>query len=366
MRFEILFEEGDARRGIIYTEHGKICTPAFIPVGTFATVRCMSPKELEELGVQAIFCNGYHLYLRPGLKIIEKFGGVHNFMGWRHPILSDSGGYQIFSLQRLVKVADEGIYFTSHIDGGQHFLSAEEAVWMQSVFGADIIMPLDECVPYPCQYSYAKEAMERTIKWAKRGKENVEKGTLFGIIQGSFFQSLRDECAQRLLEIGFGGYAVGGLCVGEPKVLMHSVCEFTLSLLPKECIRHLMGVGQPEDIVEAVGWGADLFDCVIPTRHGRTGCVYTWDGPLMVKNSVYKEDASPIDEECSCYCCRNFSRAYIRHLFNCDEIVGMQLATLHNIHFMIKLMKRIREAIQEGRFKDFQQKFKERYDPKRR
>lgn len=332
-----------------------------MPVGTQATVKCMTPEELKEMEVEIILSNAYHLYLRPGAKIIQKAGGLHRFMHWDRPILTDSGGYQVFSLGALRKVTDEGIKFQSHIDGSYHFFTPEKAIEFQLVLGSDIIMALDECAPYPCEYEIAKEAKDRTTLWAKRCKEVKYKkhnvSSLFGIIQGNFYKDLRLQSVEELVDLDFDGYAIGGVSVGEPKELLFEVLEYTLPELPDNKPKYLMGVGFPEDILRAVELGADMFDCVIPTRHARTGEVFTSKGPLTIRNAPYQEDFSPIDPDCECYTCQNYSRAYIRHLIHADEILGARLTTIHNLYFFINLMKKIREAILNDRFLEFKNEF---------
>ncbi|MFH0790543.1 MAG: tRNA guanosine(34) transglycosylase Tgt [Candidatus Omnitrophota bacterium] len=372
-----------ARCGKLATAHGDIDTPCFMPVGTQGTVKTLSPLELEQAGAQIMLSNAYHLFLRPGLEIIRKAGGLHNFISWKKPILTDSGGYQVFSLALLRKVSDEGVQFQSHIDGMRHFLTAESVVEIQRVFGSDIIMPLDECVHYPCAKDHALIAMERTIDWARRSKIahsqlslpvrqagivdrqknknhgpwTMDYGLLFGIVQGATYEDLRKQCVERLLEIGFDGYAVGGISVGEPQDLRYNITSLVTDLLPVDRPRYLMGVGLPEDIVNSVESGVDMFDCVIPTRYGRNGTAFTSEGKIVVRNSGYIEDFRPLDAECDCYTCRNFSRAYLRHLVNTSEMLGLRLVSLHNINFYLQLMRRIREAIKEDRFREFKKEF---------
>ncbi|MFH1562886.1 MAG: tRNA guanosine(34) transglycosylase Tgt [Nitrospirota bacterium] len=365
MEFKLIKQSKDcpARTGEITTVHGKINTPVFMPVGTQATVKCMSPEELKSIGAEIILGNAYHLYLRPGMKIIQKAGGLHPFMHWDRPILTDSGGYQIFSLGALRKITDEGVKFQSHIDGSYHFFTPEVATELQLALGSDIIMVLDECAPYPCEYEQAKEAKDRTTLWAKRCKElgEGEKSALFGIVQGNFYKDLRMQSAAELVDLDFPGYAVGGVSVGEPKELLFEVVEYTLPELPANKPKYLMGVGPPEDILRAVELGVDMFDCVMPTRHARTGQVFTSNGPLVIRNAPCAEDFSPIDSDCGCYTCQNYSRAYIRHLIHADEILGVRLTTTHNLYFFIDLMRRIREAILQDKFLEFKKEFMERY-----
>lgn len=370
--YRLIHQDKDcnARLGKVTTVHGEIDTPCFMPVGTQGTVKALSPKELEESGAQIILSNAYHLFLRPGRKVIKELGGIHNFISWAKPILTDSGGYQIFSLALLRKVNDNGVEFQSHIDGMKHFLTPEDVIGIQADLGSDIIMPLDECAHYPCSKDHAEVAMERTINWAKRSVEAMcdirqaknDKQLLFGIIQGATYEDLRKECAQRLLELDFDGYAIGGVSVGEPKNLIYNIVNLVAPVLPTGKPRYLMGVGLPEDIIEAVGQGMDMFDCVVPTRYGRNGTAFTSTGKLTVRNSPYIEDKGPLDATCSCYACKNFSRAYLRHLFNTEEILGLRLVSLHNIHFYLNLMRQIREAIQKDRFTEFKKEFLSNYN----
>ena len=358
-----------ARLGKLTTAHGEIDTPCFIPVGTQGTVKTLSPAELKESGAQIILSNAYHLFLRPGIEIIKKAGGLHAFMSWPGPILTDSGGYQIFSLALLRKVHDDGVEFQSHIDGSKHFLTPEDVIQIQKDFGSDIIMPLDECVHYPCSYDHATVAMERTIDWARRSKEFIvhssefidDKQILFGIVQGATYEDLRQSCSEQLTEIGFDGYAIGGVSVGESKNLSYNIVNFVLEFLPQVKPHYLMGVGVPEDIINAVESGIDMFDCVVPTRYGRNGTAFTSEGKLTIRNSPYIEDFSPLDKKCSCYACKNFSRSYLRHLFNTDEILGLRLVSLHNIYFYLELMHNIREAIRQDGFIEFKKELLSSY-----
>lgn len=351
-----------ARLGKLNTAHGKIDTPCFMPVGTQGTVKALSPLELEQAGAQIMLSNAYHLFLRPGTEVIKKAGGLHKFIGWHKPILTDSGGYQVFSLALLRKVTDEGVEFRSHIDGMRHFFTPGDVIGIQRDLCSDIVMPLDECAHYPCAKDYARIAMERTIEWAKGSKkafiiDDECRQRLFGIIQGATYEDLRRECAERIIDIGFDGYAVGGISVGEPQGLMYNMAAIVCDLLPQDTARYLMGVGLPEDIVNAVDLGVDMFDCVIPTRYARNGTAFTSQGKIVIRNAPYTEDLAPLDKQCDCYACKNFSRAYLRHLFNTDEILGLRLVSLHNISFYLDLMRRIREAIREDRFKEFKKKF---------
>ncbi|MFA5156923.1 MAG: tRNA guanosine(34) transglycosylase Tgt [Candidatus Omnitrophota bacterium] len=354
-----------ARLGKLATGHGDIETPCFMPVGTQGTVKAVMPTALADAGAQVILSNAYHLFLRPGMEIIKKAGGLHSFIGWDKPILTDSGGYQVFSLALLRKVTDNGVEFQSHIDGMKHFLTPENVISIQNDLGSDIMMPLDECVHYPCAKDQAKVAMERTIIWARRSKEAVtsnprngeKKQLLFGIVQGATYDDLRKECSLRLIETGFDGYAVGGVSVGEPQNLIYNIAGFTARLLPADRPRYMMGVGTPDDMIEAVSLGIDMFDCVIPTRYGRNGTAFTSEGKLVVRNAPYAEDFKPLDAKCGCYACKNFSRAYLRHLFNTQEILGAMLLSLHNVHFYLRLMRDAREAIRLDRFNKFKKDF---------
>jgi queuine tRNA-ribosyltransferase len=364
--FELIKESSEckARLGKIHTNHGDIETPIFMPVGTKATVKAMTPEELKDIEAQIILGNTYHLYLRPGHDLIEEAGGLHKFMNWDRPILTDSGGFQVFSLGNLRKITEEGVEFKSHVDGSTHFISPEKSMEIQNSLGSDIMMAFDECVPYPATYEYAKNSMERTTRWAKRCKEyhkNTENQALFGIVQGSMYEDLRKESVKQLTELDFPGYGIGGLSVGEPRDLMCEVMDYTVELLPKDKPRYLMGVGSPDYLFEAVERGIDMADCVLPTRMARNGAFITSKGQVTIKNAKYKRDFSPIDSNCNCYTCRNYSKAYMRHLFNENEILGARLATIHNLFFLINLMKRIRISIEENNFINFKKEFYENY-----
>jgi queuine tRNA-ribosyltransferase len=373
MTFSFNIESKDkkslARAGTISTPHGDVQTPIFMPVGTQGTVKTVSPHELEAAGAQIILSNTYHLYLRPGDLLIRNAGGLHQFSGWSHPILTDSGGYQVFSLAELRKINDNGVRFQSHHDGSYHTFTPESVLNIQRNLGSDIMMVLDECSPYPCTYEEAVKANDRTLQWAERSLTHFNKTVslyekeqaLFGIIQGSTYSALRKISTEYLLNLGFPGYAIGGLAVGEPKSEMLEITELCTAMLPQDRPRYLMGVGKPEDIVEAVSLGVDMFDCVIPTRNGRNGTVYTRIGKLIIKNHEFQEDHNPIDIECQCYTCRHFSRAYIRHLFQAQEILGMRLATIHNIHFYLDLVKDARKAILDKKFLNWKKKFLNMY-----
>lgn len=348
-----------ARAGRIRTPHGSFDTPIFMPVGTQASVKTLAPEELKEMGAGIILSNNYHLFLRPGSKLVKEAGGLHKFMNWDRAILTDSGGFQVFSLGDLRKISEEGVTFRSHIDGSKKFLSPEIATQSQMDLGADIIMAFDECVPYPADFKYTRESMELTLRWAQRCKDtmtNPNQG-LFGIVQGGMYKDLRIECANRLVDMDFPGYAVGGLSVGEPKELMYEMLDITLEHLPQNKARYLMGVGTPDCLVEGVMRGIDMFDCVYPTRVARNGTAMTWNGRLVIKNAQYEHDFHPIDEHCNCYTCRNYSRAYIRHLVRVNEIFGLRLLTIHNLHFLIDFMRQMRQSIMEDRFPEFYRKF---------
>lgn len=366
IRYELIKNDSKtkARLGILHTPHGDIETPVFMPVGTQATVKSMTPEELKEIGAKIILSNTYHLYLRPGHKIIERAGGLHKFMNWDRTILTDSGGFQVFSLGPLRRITEEGVEFRSHIDGSKHFLTPEKVIEIENSLGADIIMSFDECAPYPAEYDYVKKSMDMTIRWAKRGKiahKNTERQALFGIVQGGTYDDLRRECTKQLVDMDFPGYSIGGLSVGEPKDLMYHVLDVTTDLLPHDKPRYLMGVGSPDDLIEGVIRGVDMFDCVLPTRIARNGTVLTSKGKLVIRNAPYAEEFLPIDDECDCYTCKNYSRAYIRHLFKANEILAARLATIHNLRFLIKLMENIREAIRQDRLLEFKSQFYKKY-----
>jgi len=348
-----------ARRGEIRTLHGTVQTPVFMPVGTQATVKGVTPEQLVELGAQIILGNTYHLYIRPGHELIRACGGLHRFMHWDRPILTDSGGFQIFSLKELTKITEEGARFKSHLDGSPLFLSPEEAVAVQEALGSDIMMCLDTCIPYPAGREETEKATSLTGRWAKRSRAaHRERGQLlFGIIQGGMFPDLRARAVEELIGIGFDGYALGGLSVGEPAELMYEITEATAALMPEDHPRYLMGVGTPENLIEAVRRGVDMFDCVMPTRNARNGMLFTSTGRLVIKNTRYQDDQRPVDEACDCYTCRNYSRAYLRHLFMAREILSSQLNTIHNLHYFVGLMAGVRQAIEEDRFAVFRRDF---------
>lgn len=348
-----------ARRGEVKTKHGIIQTPVFMPVGTQATVKAVTPENLKEMGAQIILGNTYHLYIRPGHKLIGEFGGLHGFMNWDRPILTDSGGFQIFSLQELAKITEEGAAFRSHLDGSKLFLSPEDAIEVQEALGSDIMMCLDTCIPYPADKKTTIDSTNLTSRWAKRCRQAHRKKEqlLFGIVQGGMYSELRKQSARDLLDIGFDGYAIGGLSVGESKEQMQEMTEATVPHLPEDYPRYLMGVGTPEDLVEGVWRGIDMFDCVMPTRNARNGTMFTSKGKVVIKNAQYREDKRPLDENCSCYTCRNYSRAYLRHLFQSREILSYHLNTIHNLHYYIDLMQGIRKALEKDAFAEFRKDF---------
>ena len=357
-------KQSGARLGIVHTPHGSFETPAFMPVGTQATVKTMSPEELKEMGAGIILSNTYHLWLRPGNEIVKEAGGLHQFMNWDRPILTDSGGVQVFSLSDLRKIEEEGVYFRNHLNGDKLFLSPEKSIQIQNDLGADIIMAFDECPPYPATYEYMLQSVDRTTRWAKRCKEahqRPEEQGLFGIVQGGEFEDLRKRSAEALIELDFPGYAVGGLSVGEPKDVMYRVLEFTTPLLPENKPRYLMGVGSPDALIEGAIRGIDMFDCVLPTRIARNGTLMTSQGRLVIKNAQYAKDFGPLDPNCDCYTCKNYSRAYIRHLIRTGEIFGLRLTTYHNLYFLLRLMEQVRQAIREDRLLDFRNEFFEQY-----
>lgn len=363
MTFELLKIDAatGARRGRLTTPHGTVETPVFMPCGTGGAVKALTPHELEIEGVQLALCNTYHLYLRPGHRLIEELGGLHRFMAWSGSILTDSGGFQVYSLARLRQISEEGVRFRSHLDGSLHVLSPELAIQVQQSLGADIIMPLDECAPYPSTTDYLQRALDLTLKWAERSRTAHPDGqpALFGILQGGTDKTLREQAATALQKIGFDGYALGGLAVGEPKAVMYDTVAHVTPVLPADRPRYLMGVGTPEDLVESVMRGVDMFDCVMPTRHGRTGSLFTSQGRINIKGAAYASDDRPPDPACDCYTCRHFSRAYLRHLFMAGEILGLRLNTLHNLHFYVTLMQQIRQAIEDGSLTAFRTQFLE-------
>ena len=366
IKYTLEVKDGNARAGVIETPHGKIETPVFMPVGTQATVKAMTKEELEEINSQIILGNTYHLYLNPGDDLVDDFGGLHKFMRWNRPILTDSGGFQVFSLGSLRRIKEEGVHFRSHLDGSKHFLSPEKSISIQNNLGSDIMMVLDECPPGMSSREYLIPSIERTTRWAKRcidANKNKDRQGLFAIVQGGIYEDLRDKSFEELSQYDedFAGYALGGLAVGEPREDMYRILEYITPKLPENKPRYLMGVGEPLDMLEAVESGIDMMDCVQPTRIGRHGTVFTKYGRLVIKNKAYELDDRPLDEGCDCYACKNYTRGYIRHLFKAKEILGQRLATYHNLHFLIKLMNDSREAIKEGRFKEFKDEFIKNY-----
>ena len=362
LRFRVVTHDKQtkARTGEFVTLHGKVETPVFMPVGTQATVKAMTPESLMDIGSEIILGNAYHLYLRPGAELIDSMGGLHRFMNWKLPILTDSGGFQILSLGKSLDLSAEGATFRSHLDGSKHFIRPEDSIHIQQLLGSDIAMAFDECIPYPSSYEYTENSIKMTIDWARRCQEEHRRGNkkgqlLFGIVQGSTYKELREKCALALLPMDFDGYAIGGLMVGEPLETAYEVIDFTASLLPEDRPRYAMGVGTAADIFHCVASGVDMFDCVLPTRNARNGCLFTSQGKMTIKNAQYARDPNPPDPFCECYTCRNFSRAYLRHLFISGEILACILNTIHNLSFYIQLLKRIRTSIQEGRFFDFWQ-----------
>ena len=365
--YELLHEckQTGARRGVIHTPHGDIQTPVFMPVGTQATVKSMTPDELKDMiDAKIILSNTYHLYLRPGSKLVKEAGGLHKFMNWDRAILTDSGGFQVFSLGDLRTISEEGVEFKSHLDGSKHFFSPESVMETENDLGADIIMAFDECVEYPATYEYTKQSMERTTRWAKRCKEahkNTEKQGLFGIIQGGFYKDLRDKSLEDLVAMDFPGYAIGGISVGEPKEEFLDILRYTTPKMPKNKPRYLMGVGTPDYLIEAALAGIDMCDCVLPTRIARNGTAMTWNGKVVVRNATYERDFTPLDSECDCYTCRNYTKAYLRHLVKTKEILGVRLLSIHNLYFLSKLMERVRKEIENDNLLNFRNEFYSKY-----
>lgn len=357
-----------ARVGKLCTTHGEVTTPAFMPVGTLGSVKSLTPEEVLELGGEIILANAYHLYLRPGDELVKEFGGLHEFINWSGPILTDSGGFQVLSLAGKRKITEDGVNFQSHIDGSRHFFSPESTVKIQENLGADIIMCLDECTPYPATREYVENSMWRTVRWAKRCKESKTRDDqlLFGIVQGGVFLDLRKACAEALQEIGFPGYAIGSLSVGEPKEETFEVISEIVPDLPEDKPRYLMGMGTPSDLVEAIAHGVDLFDCVLPTRNARNGMLYTRSGSIQIKNQRYTRDKNPVDSDCSCYVCRNYSRAYLRHLFVNRELLSYRLNTMHNLYYYFSVIRKARAAIENGTFEDFKKEFQTTEDSEKK
>jgi len=352
--------ESSARRGRLHTAHGAIETPVFMPVGTQGTVKGMMPETLHHLGAQIILGNTYHLFLRPGHELVEKMGGLHKFMNWSGPILTDSGGFQVFSLGKLCKIDEKGVRFQSHLDGSHQVITPESSIEIQQALGADIIMVFDECIPYPATREYVVDSTERSMRWAQRCKEahrREDGSALFGIVQGGMHEDLRRKSAEDLIDIGFDGYAIGGLSVGEKAEVMYEVMDYTLPHLPDDRPRYVMGVGTPENLVEGVRRGVDMFDCVMPTRNARNGVLFTSFGKISIKQARYIDDSLPIDPDCDCYVCRNYSRAYLRHLYQSNEILSSVLNTTHNLHYYVGLMAQMREALDKGDFTNFYKEF---------
>ena len=358
-------KQSGARRGVIHTPHGDIQTPIFMPVGTQATVKAMTTDELKEMvEAQIILSNTYHLFLRPGNKLVKEAGGLHKFMNWDRPILTDSGGFQVFSLGDLRKIREEGVDFRSHLDGSKKFISPEIAMEIQEDLGSDIMMAFDECCPYPSTYEYTKKSMERTTRWAKRCKDahkNIDEQSLFGIIQGGFYKDLREESLKQLVELDFPGYAIGGISVGEPKEEFLEILNHTAPLMPENKPRYLMGVGSPDYLIEAAIAGIDMCDCVLPTRIARHGTAMTSNGKVVVRNATYERDFTPLDPECDCYTCKNYTKAYLRHLINTKEILGVRLLSIHNLRFLTKLMDRVRIEIENDNLLTFRDEFYKKY-----
>lgn len=357
MKYKLQKTDGHARRGLLMFERGVVETPAFMPVGTYGTVKGMTPEEVKDTGAQILLGNTFHLWLRPGAEIIKLHGDLHDFMRWNGPILTDSGGFQVFSLGAMCKIKEEGVNFRSPINGDSIFLSPEISMEIQYNLGSDIVMIFDECTPYHASWDYTKHSMEMSLRWAIRSRKCFDeldnKNALFGIVQGSIYENLRDISVKELVDIGFDGYAVGGLAVGEPKEDMHRILEHVCRQLPQDKPRYLMGVGKPEDIVEGVRRGVDMFDCVMPTRNARNGHLFVTNGVVKIRNAKYKDDTAPLDASCDCYTCRNYSRAYLHHLDRCNEILGARLNTMHNLRYYQRLMIGLRRAIEEGKLEHF-------------
>ncbi len=363
MKFELDTIDGSARRGRLKFDRGTVETPAFMPVGTYGTVKAMTPEELQDLGAQIILGNTFHLMLRPGTEIIRQHGDLHDFMHWQGPILTDSGGFQVFSLAEMRKITEQGVKFNSPVDGAKVELTPEISMQVQRDLGSDIVMIFDECTPYPATHDEVKESMELSLRWAKRSKiaHADNPAALFGIVQGGMYGDLRKKSISELIDIDFDGYAIGGLSVGEPADERNQMLDICLPEMPQDKPRYLMGVGKPEDLIESVRRGIDMFDCVIPTRNARTGYLYTHDGIIKIRNACYANDTQPLDENCGCYTCKNYSRAYLRHLDKCHEILGSRLNTIHNLYYFQDLMKKIRTSIEQNRFDDFAKEFYDRF-----
>lgn len=357
MKFELQTTDGRARRGRLIFDRGVVETPAFMPVGTYGTVKGMTPEEVADTGAQILLGNTFHLWVRPGQEVMKLHGDLHDFMNWQGPILTDSGGFQVFSLGDIRKITEEGVHFRNPVNGDKIFLSPEVSMEIQYDLGSDVVMIMDECTPYPATWEEAKKSMEMSLRWAKRSRDHFDKqgnkNALFGIIQGGVYEDLRDESLAGLLDIGFDGYAVGGLAVGEPKHEMHKVLEHTCPKIPADKPRYLMGVGKPEDLVEGVRRGIDMFDCVMPTRNARNGHLFTTEGVVKIRNAKHKTDTGPLDADCDCYTCKNYSRSYLHHLDKCNEILGARLNTIHNLRFYQRVMEGLRGAIEQGKLDDF-------------
>ncbi|KXB90117.1 tRNA guanosine(34) transglycosylase Tgt [Megasphaera hutchinsoni] len=361
--YELQAECDGARAGLLHTTHGTFKTPMFMPVGTQATVKTLTPEELYDMGAQVILSNTYHLFLRPGADLIKKAGGLHAFMHWRQPILTDSGGFQVFSLGQMRKITEEGVTFRSHLDGSSKFLSPEVSMDIQMDLNSDIAMAFDECIPYPSDYEYTKQSTARTTRWAKRCVEHHRSDTqgLFGIVQGGMYKDLRQQSCQELVDLPFDGYGIGGLSVGEEKALMYEVLDYTTPCLPRHKARYLMGVGTADCLLEGVARGVDMFDCVYPTRVARNGMAMTHQGRLTVRNAAYAEDFRPIEDGCSCYTCQHYTRSYIRHLFKAEELLAYRLVSIHNLHFLLHFMQDMRQSIINGTFREFRRDFWKQY-----
>ncbi len=361
MKFELQTTDGRARRGRLIFDRGVVETPAFMPVGTYGTVKGMTPEEVADTGAHILLGNTFHLWIRPGQEVMKMHGDLHDFMNWQGPILTDSGGFQVFSLGDIRKITEEGVHFRNPVNGDKIFLSPEVSMEIQYDLGSDVVMIMDECTPYPATWEEAKKSMEMSLRWAKRSRDHFDKqgnkNALFGIIQGSVYEDLRDQSLEGLLEIGFDGYAVGGLAVGEPKHEMHKVLEHTCPKIPADKPRYLMGVGKPEDLVEGVRRGVDMFDCVMPTRNARNGHLFTTEGVVKIRNARHKTDTGPLDADCDCYTCKNYSRSYLHHLDKCNEILGARLNTIHNLRFYQRVMEGLRGAIEQGKLDDFVAEF---------
>jgi queuine tRNA-ribosyltransferase len=357
MKYELITTDGRARRGRLVFERGTVETPAFMPVGTYGTVKGMTPEEVADTGAQILLGNTFHLWLRPGMQIMQAHGDLHDFMNWHGPILTDSGGFQVFSLGDINKITEQGVHFRNPINGDRIFMDPEISMDVQSSLGSDIVMIFDECTPYPASYEQARESMEMSLRWAKRSRARFDQlenpNSLFGIIQGGVYEDLRDASLQGLVDIGFDGYAVGGLAVGEPKEDMHRILEHIVPAIPQNKPRYLMGVGKPEDLVEGVRRGIDMFDCVMPTRNARNGHLFVSDGVIKIRNAKHRHDTAPLDPECDCYACKNYSKSYLHHLDKCNEILGARLNTIHNLRFYQRVMEGLRDAIAQGTLDDF-------------